>query len=104
VPPAARVSGLYSSAPRVTAQSSAPPEELERSCLETLGSLDRVPRVAVAAVDLGKLTLDHRAGFVLTFVDGVSTIDTILDASGLPRLELLRILRDLVQAGVVAVQ
>ena len=104
VPPAARVSGLYSSAPRVKAQSSAPPEELERSCLETLGSLDRVPRVVVAAAEIGRLALAHRAGFVLTFVDGVSTIDTLLDASGLPRLELLRILRDLVQAGVVVVQ
>jgi HD-GYP domain-containing protein (c-di-GMP phosphodiesterase class II) len=103
VPPAARVSGLYSAAPRVTAQSSAPPEELERSCMETLGSLDRVPRIVVAAAELGKLTLDHRAGFVLTFVDGVSSIDTLLDASGLPRLELLRVLRDLVRAGVVAV-
>jgi hypothetical protein len=97
------VSGLYSAAPRVTAQSSAPPEELERSCMETLGSLDRVPRIVVAAAELGKLTLDHRAGFVLTFVDGVSSIDTLLDASGLPRLELLRVLRDLVRAGVVAV-
>jgi len=104
VPPAARVSGLYTAAPRVTAQSSVPPEELERSCMETLGSLDRVPRVVVAAAELGKRTLDHRAGFVMTFVDGVSTIDTILDASGLPRLELLRILRDLVRAGVVVVQ
>jgi HD-GYP domain-containing protein (c-di-GMP phosphodiesterase class II) len=104
VPPAARVSGLYSAAPRVTSQSSVPPEELERSCMETLGSLDRVPRVVLTAGDLGKLALDHRAGFVLTFVDGVSTIDTLLDASGLPRLELLRILRDLVVAGVVVVQ
>ena len=104
VPPAARVSGLYSAAPRVKAQSSAPPEELERSCMETLGSLDRVPRVALAPGDLGKLALDHRAGFVLTFIDGMSSIDTLLDASGLPRLELLRILRDLVLAGVVVLQ
>ncbi|MGD0526189.1 MAG: HD domain-containing protein [Polyangiaceae bacterium] len=104
MPPAGRVSGLYSSAPRVTAQSSAPPEELEKACLETLGSLDGVPRLAVAAADLGKRNLDHRAGFVLTFVDGMSSIETLLDASGLPRLELLRILRDLVVAGVVVVK
>ena len=37
--------------------------------------------------------LDHRAGFVLTFVDGVSSVDTRIDASGLPRLEMLRILQ-----------
>jgi hypothetical protein len=34
----------------------------------------------------------------------MSSIETLLDASGLPRLELLRILRDLVVAGVVVVK
>jgi HD-GYP domain-containing protein (c-di-GMP phosphodiesterase class II) len=130
-PPAARVSGLYSSVQRAGGTSGAPPaseppvspkitvpppitsshppaadgssgEELERECLAVLGSLDRMPRV-VAGANLSQRSLDHRAGFVLTFVDGVSTTETILDASGLPRLELLRILRDLVKAGVVAV-
>jgi hypothetical protein len=77
------------------------PEQLERSCLDTLGPLARIPRVAVSGAELGKLSLDHRAGFVLTFVDGMSSLDDILDASGLPRLEALRLLRDLVRAGVV---
>jgi hypothetical protein len=138
VPPAARVSGLYSSVPRVRGPSSAPPEaaksspaivaaprvsapppitssvppagaasspeELERSYLKTLGSLEGVPRLVLSPAELGKLSLDHRAGFVLTFVDGASSIDTLLDASGLPRLELLRILAELVLAGAVVVQ
>ncbi|HEY8039367.1 MAG TPA: HD domain-containing protein [Polyangiaceae bacterium] len=121
--PTARVSGLYSSVPRARSESSAPPvavtmsvppplkpsvapdaespEQLERSCLDTLGPLARIPRVAVSGAELGKLSLDHRAGFVLTFVDGMSSLDDILDASGLPRLEALRLLRDLVRAGVV---
>jgi HD-GYP domain-containing protein (c-di-GMP phosphodiesterase class II) len=132
MPPAARVSGLYSSmrsdaessapaveaiqpllVPKITLPpkigSSHPPpgpgasaEEIERQCIEVLGSLDRVPRL-VRGADLGKHALDHRAGFVLTFVDGSTSVETILDASGLPRVELLRILIDLVKAGVVAV-
>ena len=43
-------------------------------------------------------------GFVLTFVDGVSSVDNLIDASGLPRLEMLRILSDLVAAGVLSVR
>jgi HD-GYP domain-containing protein (c-di-GMP phosphodiesterase class II) len=110
-PPAARVSGLQGKIvvpPRV--QSSHPPagttlspEELERSYLQVLGPLHRVPRVARSREELTKLALDHFAGFLLTFVDGSSTLDAIVDASGLPRLEALRILRDLVAGGVVAV-
>jgi hypothetical protein len=69
-----------------------------------LGSLDAVPRTVMAGADLGKLSLDHRAGFVLTFVDGMSSVETLIDASGLPRGELLRILRDLVLAGVLKVK
>lgn len=38
------------------------------------------------------LSLDHRAGFLLSMIDGVSTIDELLDICGMPRLEALRIL------------
>jgi hypothetical protein len=108
MPPSARVSGLHAAVsklpPRIT--SSFPPPgsagaaDVEAACLAVLGSVDVVPKV-VAGADPGKRKLDHRAGFVLTFVDGASSIDAILDASGLPRLELLSILRDLVEAGVL---
>jgi hypothetical protein len=108
-PPAARVSGLHARIvlpPRV--RSSAPPadatpEDLERSYLEVLGSLEHVPRVVAAGAELSKQSLDHFAGYVLTFIDGASSVEAVVDASGLPRLEALRVLRDLVVAGVVAV-
>ena len=48
--------------------------------------------------------LDHRAGFVLTFVDGMSSVDDILDASGLPRVEALHILADLLTKGVIVMR
>jgi hypothetical protein len=47
------------------------------------------------------LQLDHRAGFLLSLADGVNTIDEILDVSGMPALDALRILYELIQEGVV---
>jgi hypothetical protein len=38
------------------------------------------------------LSLDHRAGFLLSMIDGVSTVDELLDICGMPRIEALRIL------------
>jgi hypothetical protein len=66
-----------------------------------LGPLSRVPRIAVASKTMGGLALDHKAGFVLSLVDGSSSLETILDASGLPQLEVLRVIEDLVARGVL---
>jgi hypothetical protein len=116
VPPAVRLSGLQpafslrppiaSSAPPPTSAAPAEADEraLENAYLAILGSVDAVPSLAVRGADLAKLSLDHRAGFVLTFVDGMSSVDDLIDASGLPRLEMLRILSDLVAAGVLSTQ
>ncbi len=69
-----------------------------------LGDLDRVPFVVVAREELRWLAIDHRAGFLLSHVDGVSTLDTILDVSGMPRLDAMRVLVELVQKRVVALR
>lgn len=69
-----------------------------------LGPLDQVAVVAVPAEQLRWLTLDHRSGFLLSHVDGVSTLEEILDISGMPHLEAMRIICDLVQQKVIALQ
>lgn len=84
--------------------SSAPPSdplELERALLQRLGPVTAVP---VLVADVTKLNLDHRAAFVLRFLDGMSSIDDILDASGLPRVEALTILDNLVRHNVIALR
>ena len=48
------------------------------------------------------LHLDHRAGFLLSCIDGMSSIDDILDVSGMRELDALRILFELVQENVIA--
>jgi len=108
-PPAARPSAparpMPSGAPPATpAGHSAPPNdprEAERALLERLGPLTAVP---VLVADVTKLNLDHRAAFVLRFLDGMSSIEDILDASGLPRLEALSILDNLLRHQVIALR
>jgi hypothetical protein len=54
--------------------------------------------------DLKRLPIDHRAGFVLSLMDGTLDIETVVEVSGMPRDEVLRIVRDLYDSGVVDVQ
>ena len=44
----------------------------------------------------------HRSGFLLSLIDGSSTLKAIVDACGMPRADALHILYDLVQEGIVA--
>jgi hypothetical protein len=79
------------------------------SCREVLlhmltarvGDLGRVVRTVVAPDQIRWLSLDHRAGFFLSLVDGMSTADELLDISGMTRLDALRILSHLLEQNVV---
>jgi hypothetical protein len=66
-----------------------------------IGPLDRVPLVMVPRDQLRWLSIDHRAGFVLSLVDGVSSLEMILDVSGMPELDALRILSELAQQRII---
>jgi len=66
-----------------------------------LGPMDQVPSVVVPADQITWLSLDHRAGFLLSLVDGVSNIEEILDVSGMSRLDALRIMYTLAQQNVI---
>jgi len=63
-----------------------------------------VPSLAVAPSELARLALDHRAGFILSHVDGVSDIETILDVSAMPTEEALGILTDLASRGIITLR
>jgi hypothetical protein len=75
---------------------------LENMYAARLGPLDRVPMVVVPRTQMRWLSIDHRAGFVLSLIDGFSSIEMILDVSGMPRLDALRILHELVQQKIVS--
>jgi hypothetical protein len=75
---------------------------LEQMYAARLGPLDRVPMVVVPRTQMRWLSMDHRAGFILSLIDGSSSVDLILDVCGMPKLDALRILQELVQQKVVA--
>jgi hypothetical protein len=77
---------------------------LEKMFAAKIGSLDRVPIIIVPRTQMRWLSIDHRAGFILSLVDGTSSVEMILDVSGMPRLDALRILQELVQQRIVSLR
>jgi tetratricopeptide (TPR) repeat protein len=66
-----------------------------------LGPLSRVPRLAIKPEEILWLNLDHRAGFLLAQIDGMVDYDSLFALSGLPRLDTVRILANLIADGVI---
>lgn len=72
--------------------------------LTRLGSLQQIVHLAVAPERLQWLSIDHRAGFLLSLVDGHSTLEDLLDISGMPRLEALHLFAELNDQGVIVLK
>jgi hypothetical protein len=77
---------------------------LEGMYAARLGSLEQVPAVIVQRTQLRWLSIDHRAGFVLSLIDGSSSLEMLLDVSGMPRLDAMRILVELIAQRIVALR
>lgn len=67
-----------------------------------INGLHRVPRVVMSPDQIRWLSLDHRAGFMLSMIDGISSVDDLLDISSMPRTEALRIVCSLLDHKVIA--
>jgi hypothetical protein len=63
--------------------------------------LASVPRLTVTRSQLMAMPLDHRAGFVVSFVDGTYTVEMILDVCPMPRDRALAILGELEAKGII---
>jgi hypothetical protein len=87
--------------PEATALSNECRQALERQCLSAIGRESAVLVPAVSAEELRSFALDHVSGFLLSLMDGSTSIESILDVSGLPRLLALRHLRSLLDRGIV---
>jgi len=69
---------------------------VERIYSAVLGGFDRVPVHGQATGDL-----EPRSAFLLSRLDSAMTVEDVLDVSGMPRLEALRVLALLVRRGAV---
>jgi hypothetical protein len=105
-------SGALAAAERILDAEPAQPDALRyaQRCRQVLmdmyaariGLLSQVATVAVPPEQIRWLSLDHRAGFLLSLIDGHSTLEEVLDISGMPRLDALRILFSLIEERVIA--
>ena len=77
--------------------------ELMAMLSSKLGDLNRTPRVRMSQDEIIWLNLDNRAGFVLSLVDGSLSLDEIISICGLPQLEAMRILVQLLQEKVIEI-
>jgi tetratricopeptide (TPR) repeat protein len=66
-----------------------------------LGPLGLVPRLAIKPEEIMWLNLDHRAGFLLSQIDGTVDYENLFALSGLPRLDTARILAGLLADDVI---
>jgi hypothetical protein len=75
--------------------------QLVRMLESKLGDLDRVPRLMISSEEVIWLNLNHRAGFILSQIDGTVTYDDIISLSGMPRLDTLKIMVELLSTRVI---
>ncbi len=75
-----------------------------QSILDLIGPLEGVPFLSIEPSILCAMHLDHRAGFVLSHVDGISSVQAILDVSGMRRLETVGILHRLIEQGIITLR
>ena len=66
-----------------------------------LGPMARIPVVVRLPVPTDSPPVDHRAGFLLSFIDGSATLEAIVDKCGMPKSDALRILCELMRRGIV---
>ncbi len=67
-----------------------------------LGDMNHYPRLAKPMNELGGMQIGPRAAFLVSRIDGGITYDELLDVSGMPRMEALRYLCQMVMRGVLA--
>jgi len=70
-------------------------------------AMPEIPRTAIPIVVMTRseilaLPLDHRAGFMLTRIDGNSTVQQILDVAAMDADEALAVLENLLALGALA--
>lgn len=67
----------------------------------SLGEGEQIPRVLLDPSALQGLDLDHRAGFLLSLIDGMTSVDDLMELSGMPREDVEQLLLRLLEVGAI---
>jgi hypothetical protein len=73
----------------------------ERAFRACLGNLQGCPLRAAPAESLTEHGFDHRAAFLMSRMDGATSLADLIDSSGMPRFETVRILAALRRSKVI---
>ncbi len=76
-------------------------DALAKIYADKLRPLDRAPIVIAAHAEAACHSIDHRAQFLLSHVDGSSSLEAIVDACGMPRFDALKILQKLLDQRII---
>jgi hypothetical protein len=74
--------------------------DVVRSML-SLTQRQSIPRVTKSPAQIAKLPIDPRGGFLLAQVDGMQTLEEILDVCAMPAAEALEVIEHLQSLGVI---
>jgi hypothetical protein len=76
----------------------------ERRLTPALPLFEHVPVVALELEEMKNVPLDSRSAFLVSRIDGVSTVGTLFDVCGMSEEESLNILNDLLELGIVVLR
>ena len=69
---------------------------------DRMGDLGGIPRLSLGLSDVMKFNLPAHAGFMLSLIDGDTSIGDIVSLSGMDSFGALRVLNGLIEAGIVS--
>jgi hypothetical protein len=78
--------------------------QADEAAIPRLRSLSRVPVVLPRSDALVGMISDHREAFVVSLIDGVSSLEAIVDISGMPPDDAVQLVADLVGRGVLGLK
>jgi len=76
-------------------------EEEDSGEVRPLVPMKSVPWLVMTLEQIRALPVDHRAGFILSLIDGRCSVEMILDMAGLPEQLALRIIATLMKHGAI---
>lgn len=79
-------------------------EVLEDMYSSRIGDMEKIPTIVMGPDQIRWLSLNHRSGFLLSMIDGISSVEDLLDISGMQRLDALRIICSLFEQRVISLE
>ncbi len=70
----------------------------------SIGDLKGIPSLAADRSEITKFNLPSDAGFLLSLVDGVMDLESLVTVSGMDAFEALRTTKNLIEVGIVRMQ